>query len=82
MYKYKQEYIFNDMIDNKKIGNSTGFELIYAAPHCHAPTCLSMELYDSDTGNLLCRVDGILVREDKMLEGGADKRGDDTALGF
>ena len=28
------------------------------------------------------RVDGILVREDKMLEGGADKRGDDTAIGF
>ena len=28
------------------------------------------------------RVDGILVRSDKMLEGGADKRGDDTAIGF
>jgi len=28
------------------------------------------------------RVDGILVRADKMLEGGADKRGDDTAVGF
>ena len=49
-----------DMIDNNLIGNSSGFELIYAGPHCHAPTCLSMELYDSDTGNLLCRVDGIL----------------------
>ena len=28
------------------------------------------------------RVDGILIRDDKMLEGGADKRGDDTAIGF
>ena len=28
------------------------------------------------------RVDGILVRSDKMLEGGADERGDDTAIGF
>ena len=28
------------------------------------------------------KVDGILVRADKMLEGGADKRGDDTAIGF
>jgi len=28
------------------------------------------------------RVDGILIRADKMLEGGADKRGDDTAVGF
>ena len=28
------------------------------------------------------RVNGILVRYDKMLEGGADERGDDTAIGF
>jgi gamma-glutamyltranspeptidase/glutathione hydrolase len=28
------------------------------------------------------RVDGILVKKDKKLEGGADKRGDDTAIGF
>ncbi len=28
------------------------------------------------------RVDGILVKKDKTLEGGADKRGDDTAIGF
>ena len=28
------------------------------------------------------RVDGILVKKDKKLEGGADIRGDDTAIGF
>lgn len=28
------------------------------------------------------KVDGILVLEDKTLEGGADRRGDDTAVGF
>ena len=28
------------------------------------------------------KVDGILVLEDNMLEGGADRRGDDTAVGF
>ena len=29
-------------------------ELIYAAGHCHAPSCISMELYHADTGMLLC----------------------------
>ena len=28
------------------------------------------------------KVDGILMLEDGTLEGGADKRGDDTAVGF
>ena len=28
------------------------------------------------------KVDGIMVLDDKMLEGGADRRGDDTAVGF
>ncbi|CAB9505419.1 Stress up-regulated Nod 19 [Seminavis robusta] len=39
--------------------NSTkaeGIELINAMPHCHAPSCLSMELYNADTGQLLCHV--------------------------
>jgi hypothetical protein len=29
--------------------------LVTAHGHCHAPTCLSMELYNADTGVLLCR---------------------------
>lgn len=37
--------------------NDVGMELIYAGPHCHAPTCLSMELYNDDTGELLCHVE-------------------------
>ena len=32
--------------------DSTTFELAYAAPHCHAPSCLSMELFHED--RLLC----------------------------
>ena len=35
----------------------------------------------SDKG-LIGRVDGILIKSDKTLEGGADKRGDDTAIGY
>jgi hypothetical protein len=49
-----------DMVDHKYIGKSSGFELIYAGPHCHAPMCIDIELYNSDTGNILCHVDGIL----------------------
>lgn len=35
---------------------SQGIELIYVSGHCHAPTCLSMELYNADTGDLLCGI--------------------------
>uniref|UniRef100_A0A6T9GTI5 Uncharacterized protein n=1 Tax=Haptolina ericina TaxID=156174 RepID=A0A6T9GTI5_9EUKA len=31
------------------------FEVVYAAAHCHAPSCLSMEWWDTDTNELLCR---------------------------
>lgn len=31
------------------------FKLLYAAAHCHAPACLLMELWDTDTQTLLCR---------------------------
>ena len=48
------------MVDNRYIGHSRGFELIYAAPHCHAPMCIDVELYNADTGDLLCHVSGIL----------------------
>ena len=47
---------------NTCTGNSTGFDginLIYAAGHCHAPTCISMELFNADTGMRLCRHDPV-----------------------
>ena len=46
------------MINNNDIGDSKGVRLAYAGPHCHAPSCISMELYNADTGVLLCRVLG------------------------
>ena len=33
----------------------SGINLIYASGHCHAPSCLKMELWNADTGALLCR---------------------------
>jgi len=32
------------------------FELVYAGAHCHAPACDRMELWNADTGELLCQV--------------------------
>jgi len=36
-----------------------GIQLIYAGPHCHAPTCISMDLYNADTGQLICHSEPI-----------------------
>jgi hypothetical protein len=38
-------------------GNKTsvGFKPVFVGAHCHAPTCISQELYNSDTGELICR---------------------------
>jgi len=36
---------------------TAGVKIIYAGPHCHAPSCLSMELYNADTGLLLCHME-------------------------
>ena len=38
--------------------------------------------YNIDYRNPIGIVDGILVKANGILEGGADKRGDDTAVGF
>jgi hypothetical protein len=40
------------MIQDKYGGK---FQLVYAAAHCHAPACQSLELWNDDTGELICR---------------------------
>ena len=32
-----------------------GITLVYASGHCHAPSCIKMELWNADTGALICR---------------------------
>ena len=51
-------------------GNITGFDginLIYAGGHCHAPSCISMELYNADTGKLLCRQSPVSGQSDEVI---------------
>lgn len=45
-----------------------GIELIYAGPHCHAPSCLSMELYNADTGELLCRSEPVVGQSGELYD--------------
>ena len=50
-----------------------GVELVYAGPHCHAPSCLGMELYNDDSGEVLCSMKPIYGTgdpEDKFDEKG------------
>ena len=52
-------------------GNATGFDgvhLIYAGGHCHAPSCISMELFNADTGKLLCRHDPVYGESDEVYK--------------
>ena len=52
-------------------GNATGFDgvhLIYAGGHCHAPSCVSMELFNADTGKLLCRHDPVYGESDEVYQ--------------
>jgi hypothetical protein len=43
-----------DHPDTCQVGKN-GINLIYAGGHCHAPSCISIELYNADTGELICR---------------------------
>ena len=50
-------------------GNATGFDgvhLKYAGGHCNAPSCISMELFNADTGKLLCRHDPVYGESDEV----------------
>lgn len=35
--------------------DDTGVKIMFAGGHCHAPACISIELYNADTGELICR---------------------------
>ena len=54
--------------DSSDANKTQGVELIYAGPHCHAPSCLSMELYNADTGQLLCHMEPIRGQSNQVYD--------------
>ena len=69
IFTIKSNFTVRDMMNDCDTRNNTacwgdtskfdGINLIYAAGHCHAPSCISMELYNADTNELLCRHDPV-----------------------
>ena len=69
VFEIKSNFTVRDMMANCDVRTNPGcwgdtskykgINLIYAAGHCHAPSCLSMELYNADTNELLCRHDPV-----------------------
>jgi hypothetical protein len=47
-----------------------GVHLLYANGHCHAPSCISLELYNADTGQLICRQTPVYGTGEKFSEPG------------
>mmetsp|Transcript_129827 Transcript_129827/g.277119 ORF Transcript_129827/g.277119 Transcript_129827/m.277119 type:complete len:521 (-) Transcript_129827:100-1662(-) len=39
-----------------RLAGKDGLSLVMAGGHCHAPACISLELFDADTGELLCSI--------------------------
>lgn len=47
---------------------SEGIALIMAGGHCHAPACLSLELWNKDTGELICHISPRMGQGDKAFD--------------
>jgi len=43
-------------------------ELVVAGFHCHSPSCLGGELYNADTGEMLCKVEPVLGSSDDPMD--------------
>jgi hypothetical protein len=54
--------------------NQTGLKLMYVNGHCHAASCIQFDLYNDDTGELICRQQ---QRSGSTMRPGADDRFDE-----
>eukprot|EP00730_Choanoeca_flexa_P014304 TRINITY_DN6208_c0_g1_i3.p1 TRINITY_DN6208_c0_g1~~TRINITY_DN6208_c0_g1_i3.p1 ORF type:complete len:722 (+),score=149.90 TRINITY_DN6208_c0_g1_i3:253-2166(+) len=51
-----------------KAEQAGGLKLVYAAAHCHAPACISLELYRKSTGELICRNTPVYGQSDNAMD--------------
>ena len=47
-----------DMVSPQVRGKSRGFKFVYVSGHCHYGSCLTMDISNADTGELVCHVTG------------------------
>ena len=78
VYEITSNFTVRDMMNDCDVrknpscwGNTTeydGINIIYAAGHCHAPSCISMELYNADTNEILCRHDPVYGKSHEIFD--------------
>ena len=61
------DIIFGDHGHTLPPNGTTGIKLYYAGGHCHAPSCISLNLYNGDTGELLCSQTPLYGENDKIF---------------
>ena len=55
------------MVSPQVRGKSKGFKFVYVSGHCHYGSCLTMDLSNADTGELVCHVSGDMGQNRKNV---------------
>ena len=56
-----------DMVSPQVRGKSKGFKFVYVSGHCHYGSCLTMDLSNADTGELVCHATGDMGQNRKNV---------------
>jgi hypothetical protein len=51
-----------------KFPQSQEIDLVHVSAHCHAPSCISMELINADTGRTICLVEPVMGTGDAIMD--------------
>ena len=62
--------IMDEYCASEKVAMERGgkLRLIMAGGHCHSPACISLELWNRDTAELICRITPVLGKGDKVFD--------------